>query len=79
MSLDTKVWERSVVALFDSIGNSVSNTIWEQTLEKPVQLQGSRAPSGSVIGQPMRGSGDAWVLCGNQDDDKAHTDDAQYR
>ena len=73
MILDTKVWERSVVALFDSIGNSVSNSIWEETLAKPVQLPGN------ISGQQMRGGGDAWVLSGNQDDDMRNTSDAQYR
>lgn len=34
MTLDTKVWDRSVVALFESIGNSVSNGIWEENLDR---------------------------------------------
>lgn len=35
MTLDEKVWERSVVALFEGLGNAHANAAWEENLAAP--------------------------------------------
>ncbi|MCO5577777.1 hypothetical protein L7F22_031611 [Adiantum nelumboides] len=37
LTLDVKVWEPSVISLFQSIGNSFANSIWEEELSKNVE------------------------------------------
>lgn len=33
LTLDVKVWEPSVIALFQSLGNTFANSVWEESLQ----------------------------------------------
>ncbi len=35
LTLDEKVWERSVVALFEGLGNAHANAAWEENISSP--------------------------------------------
>jgi hypothetical protein len=35
VTLDEKVWERSVVALFEGLGNAYANAAWEENIAAP--------------------------------------------
>jgi hypothetical protein len=35
--MDVKVWDRSVVALFGTVGNDVANGAWEENLARPLR------------------------------------------
>lgn len=72
LTLDEKVWERSVVALFEGLGNSYANAAWEDS------LQGGLRRTLSASGAPPRvsnGSGSSWQqspLAGAHDSSFAH-------
>ena len=68
MTLDTKVWERSVVALFESVGNTVSNAIWEEKLESRPAAPGAAHGGGGP---------EAWVMCSGPGGD--YGDAADFR
>nr|GEU75117.1 ADP-ribosylation factor GTPase-activating protein AGD3 [Tanacetum cinerariifolium] len=39
LTLDVKVWEPSVITLFQSLGNAFANSVWEELLYKPDKPQ----------------------------------------
>ncbi|XP_027364850.1 ADP-ribosylation factor GTPase-activating protein AGD3-like [Abrus precatorius] len=46
VTLDVKVWEPSVISLFQSLGNTYANTVWEELLELQSSFQDDLVPSG---------------------------------
>lgn len=49
LTLDVKVWEPSVITLFQSLGNAFANSIWEELLQSRSAFQVDHIPTGSVI------------------------------
>ncbi|XP_061959732.1 ADP-ribosylation factor GTPase-activating protein AGD3-like isoform X2 [Populus nigra] len=47
LTLDVKVWELSVISLFQSLGNAFANSVWEELLQSRSALQAELIPSGS--------------------------------
>ncbi|KAG6791385.1 hypothetical protein POTOM_000504 [Populus tomentosa] len=47
LTLDVKVWEPSVISLFQSLGNTFANSVWEELLQSRSALQAELIPSGS--------------------------------
>ncbi|KAG6781350.1 hypothetical protein POTOM_014247 [Populus tomentosa] len=47
LTLDVKVWEPSVISLFQSLGNAFANSIWEELLQSRSALQVELIPTGS--------------------------------
>ncbi|XP_052308653.1 ADP-ribosylation factor GTPase-activating protein AGD3 isoform X2 [Populus trichocarpa] len=47
LTLDVKVWEPSVISLFQSLGNAFANSVWEELLQSRSALQAELIPSGS--------------------------------
>ncbi|KAI5329439.1 hypothetical protein L3X38_028836 [Prunus dulcis] len=46
LTLDVKVWEPSVLTLFQSLGNTFVNSVWEETLYSKSTLQADTMPIG---------------------------------
>ncbi|KAJ6945727.1 ADP-ribosylation factor GTPase-activating protein AGD3 [Populus alba x Populus x berolinensis] len=46
LTLDVKVWEPSVISLFQSLGNAFANSVWEELLQSRSALQAELIPSG---------------------------------
>ncbi|XP_019441572.1 PREDICTED: ADP-ribosylation factor GTPase-activating protein AGD3-like isoform X1 [Lupinus angustifolius] len=46
LTLDVKVWEPSVISLFQSLGNTFANSIWEELLELRSAFQVDLVPTG---------------------------------
>ncbi|KAM1025470.1 hypothetical protein TB2_038013 [Malus domestica] len=46
LTLDVKVWEPSVLTLFQSLGNAFANSIWEEMLYSRSSLQADNMPIG---------------------------------
>ncbi|CAB4310824.1 unnamed protein product [Prunus armeniaca] len=46
LTLDVKVWEPSVLTLFQSLGNTFVNSVWEETLYSKSTLQADNMPIG---------------------------------
>jgi hypothetical protein len=80
-TLDVKVWELTVLDMFDSLGNTASNNIWEARLSDVTAAAAAAAAtaSGRVRGSshpplnPARVPDDSWVWCEESDDDDAHS------
>ncbi|XP_051122073.1 ADP-ribosylation factor GTPase-activating protein AGD3-like isoform X2 [Andrographis paniculata] len=47
LTLDVKVWEPSVINLFQSLGNSFANSIWEELLQSKGVFQMELSPKGT--------------------------------
>ncbi|KAL9386715.1 hypothetical protein Peur_019839 [Populus x canadensis] len=47
LTLDVKVWEPSVIRLFQSLGNAFANSVWEELLQSRSALQVELIPTGS--------------------------------
>ncbi|CAN1357434.1 ADP-ribosylation factor GTPase-activating protein AGD3 [Linum perenne] len=47
LTLDVKVWEPSVISLFQSLGNAFSNSVWEELLQSRSCFQADVISSGS--------------------------------
>ncbi|PSS13721.1 ADP-ribosylation factor GTPase-activating protein [Actinidia chinensis var. chinensis] len=61
LTLDVKVWEPSVISLFQSLGNTFANSVWEEQLQlksgfkvdlDPTSLYKSDKPQLLLIGKP---------------------------
>ncbi|GKU96269.1 hypothetical protein SLEP1_g9518 [Rubroshorea leprosula] len=46
LTLDVKVWEPSVISLFQSLGNTFANSVWEKLLQSRSTFQVDIAPTG---------------------------------
>ncbi|KAF7839406.1 ADP-ribosylation factor GTPase-activating protein AGD3 [Senna tora] len=46
LTLDVKVWEPSVISLFQSLGNTFANTVWEELLQSRSAFQIDLVPTG---------------------------------
>ncbi|XP_014497917.1 ADP-ribosylation factor GTPase-activating protein AGD1 isoform X1 [Vigna radiata var. radiata] len=46
LTLDVKVWEPSVISLFQSLGNTFANSIWEELLQSRSAIQVDLVPTG---------------------------------
>ncbi|KAE9611649.1 putative Arf GTPase activating protein [Lupinus albus] len=46
LTLDVKVWEPSVISLFQSLGNTFANSIWEELLQLKSAFQVDLVPTG---------------------------------
>ncbi|KAA8532217.1 hypothetical protein F0562_032258 [Nyssa sinensis] len=46
LTLDVKVWEPSVIALFQSLGNTFANSVWEELLQSRSAFQIDLSPTG---------------------------------
>lgn len=46
LTLDVKVWEPSVLTLFQSLGNAFANSIWEDLLQSRGSFQFDLGPTG---------------------------------
>ena len=73
VTLDTKVWERSVVALFESVGNTVSNAIWEENLDSRPAAAGAAHGGGGGVAP------EAWVMCSGPGGDDGEAADFRCR
>lgn len=47
LTLDVKVWEPSVITLFQSLGNTFANSVWEELLQSRSAFQVDLVPTGS--------------------------------
>ncbi|KAF2288366.1 hypothetical protein GH714_007075 [Hevea brasiliensis] len=47
LTLDVKVWEPSVISLFQSLGNAFANSVWEELLQSRSTFQVDLIPTGS--------------------------------
>ncbi|XP_004492021.1 ADP-ribosylation factor GTPase-activating protein AGD3 [Cicer arietinum] len=47
LTLDVKVWEPSVISLFQSLGNTFANSVWEELLQSRSAFQVDLVPTGS--------------------------------
>ncbi|KAJ7957486.1 ADP-ribosylation factor GTPase-activating protein AGD3 [Quillaja saponaria] len=47
LTLDVKVWEPSVISLFQSLGNAFANSVWEELLQSRSAFQVDLIPTGS--------------------------------
>lgn len=63
-TLDVKVWEPSVIMVFEAIGNDYSNKVWEACLQAP------GVPGGG--GAAAARAADSWVWC---DDDSGEEEE----
>ncbi|KAJ6702127.1 CENTAURIN/ARF [Salix koriyanagi] len=45
LTLDVKVWEPSVISLFQSLGNAFANSVWEELLQSRSALQAELIPT----------------------------------
>ncbi|GAB4819632.1 hypothetical protein N2152v2_006678 [Parachlorella kessleri] len=64
LTLDVKVWEPTVVGLFQQLGNAFANSVWEAALPDE---------AGAGAGAGGHAQGDSWVWCEDSDDDEAHS------
>ncbi|KAF8390750.1 hypothetical protein HHK36_025277 [Tetracentron sinense] len=46
LTLDVKVWEPSVISLFQSLGNTYANSVWEELLQSRSSFQADDVPTG---------------------------------
>lgn len=46
LTLDVKVWDSSVLGMFQSLGNLFANSVWEELLQSPSDSQAGDAPVG---------------------------------
>ncbi|KAH7516809.1 hypothetical protein FEM48_Zijuj10G0174100 [Ziziphus jujuba var. spinosa] len=46
LTLDVKVWEPSVISLFQSLGNTFANSVWEELLQSRSSFQVDLVPTG---------------------------------
>jgi Arf-GAP/coiled-coil/ANK repeat/PH domain-containing protein len=46
LTLDVKVWEPSVITLFQSLGNTFANSVWEELLQSRSAFQVDLVPTG---------------------------------
>lgn len=46
LTLDVKVWEPSVITLFQSLGNAFANSVWEELLQSRSAFQVDHIPTG---------------------------------
>ncbi|XP_043724655.1 ADP-ribosylation factor GTPase-activating protein AGD3-like [Telopea speciosissima] len=46
LTLDVKVWEPSVITLFQSLGNAYANSVWEEMLQSNMAFQASEGRTG---------------------------------
>ncbi|KAE9604972.1 hypothetical protein Lal_00036821 [Lupinus albus] len=46
LTLDFKVWEPSVISLFQSLGNTFANSVWEEILQSRTAFQVDLVPTG---------------------------------
>ncbi|XP_047180658.1 ADP-ribosylation factor GTPase-activating protein AGD3 isoform X1 [Vigna umbellata] len=46
LTLDVKVWEPSVISLFQSLGNTFANSVWEELLQSRSAIQVDLVPTG---------------------------------
>lgn len=46
LTLDVKVWEPSVISLFQSLGNTFANSVWEELLQSRSAFQVDLVPTG---------------------------------
>ncbi|XP_052185098.1 ADP-ribosylation factor GTPase-activating protein AGD3 [Diospyros lotus] len=46
LTLDVKVWDPSVISLFQSLGNTFANSVWEELLQSRSGFQVDLAPAG---------------------------------
>ncbi|KAK1406039.1 hypothetical protein QVD17_42236 [Tagetes erecta] len=46
LTLDVKVWEPSVITLFQSLGNAFANSVWEELLQSKSAYKTELAPTG---------------------------------
>ncbi|KAL5167541.1 ADP-ribosylation factor GTPase-activating protein AGD3 [Glycine soja] len=54
LTLDVKVWEPSVISLFQSLGNTFANSVWEELLQSRSAFQVDLVPTGlSKSDKPM--------------------------
>lgn len=74
-TLDVKVWEKSVLEVFESIGNTMSNSIWEAAL--PPAAAGGATSSGEAPVRPAAAAAvqhsDSWVW----DDEESDGDETE--
>ncbi|XP_011623418.1 ADP-ribosylation factor GTPase-activating protein AGD3 isoform X1 [Amborella trichopoda] len=56
LTLDVKVWESSVINLFQSLGNAFANSVWEELLGSTNNLKGDGTPTsfGRIEKRPHR-------------------------
>ncbi|OAY42537.1 ADP-ribosylation factor GTPase-activating protein AGD3 isoform X2 [Manihot esculenta] len=47
LTLDVKVWEPSIISLFQSLGNAFANSVWEELLQSRSTFQADLIPTGS--------------------------------
>ncbi|KAH9621989.1 hypothetical protein KSS87_000284 [Heliosperma pusillum] len=48
LTLDVKVWEPSVISLFQSLGNAYANSVWEELLRSKGAFHVDLPPSSSL-------------------------------
>ena len=80
ITLDQRVWERSVVALFDALGNDFANSVWEEHLSRPLRaplpLPADLGPAAredaDSLAAANSGATDAWVVCSRADAEEDH-------
>ncbi|XP_042502542.1 ADP-ribosylation factor GTPase-activating protein AGD3-like [Macadamia integrifolia] len=48
LTLDVKVWEPSVISLFQSLGNAYANSVWEEMLQSSKAFQASEGHPGPM-------------------------------
>ncbi|KAF7840229.1 ADP-ribosylation factor GTPase-activating protein AGD1-like isoform X1 [Senna tora] len=48
LTLDVKVWDSSVIGMFQSLGNLFANSVWEERLHSPNNSQTDDLPVGSL-------------------------------
>lgn len=46
LTLDVKVWEPSIISLFQSLGNAFANSVWEELLQSRSTFQADLIPTG---------------------------------
>ncbi|KAJ4975054.1 hypothetical protein NE237_008228 [Protea cynaroides] len=46
LTLDVKVWEPSVITLFQSLGNAYANSVWEEMLQSNLAFQSAESRTG---------------------------------
>ncbi|KAL2342822.1 hypothetical protein Fmac_004107 [Flemingia macrophylla] len=49
LTLDVKVWDPSIISMFKSLGNLFANSVWEEQLHLPSNLQTVDTPAGSSM------------------------------
>jgi len=63
-TLDVRVWEPPVIAVFEAIGNEHSNSVWEACLSPPLTQAAAAAPRDPTAAAAAAARGaDSWVMC----------------